>query len=190
MLAGRLRFCTLPLPNCVTLTGMFMSKVATEAAVATVANEDQMRFRFWLPWAALLLWAQVALAGPINEVTVVTAQGWHVFKVELAVTPAARSRGLMHRPELAADAGMLFIFPRREQLSFWMKNTLIPLDMIFLTGDGRIVHVHHMAQPHSLTPIGPQAPAVAVLEINGGLSRRLGIASGDRILHPSLTGKR
>ena len=67
-----------------------------------------------------------------------------------------------------------------------MKNTLIPLDMLFLVGDGRIVHIHHNAQPHSLYPIVPDAEAVAVLEINGGLSRRMGIAVGDRVLHPSL----
>jgi uncharacterized membrane protein (UPF0127 family) len=145
-----------------------------------------MGIRFLPPLAALLFWGQAVAAGPIDEVTIVTAQARHVFKVELAVTPEARRRGLMHRPRLASDAGMLFIFPRRERQSFWMKNTLIPLDMLFLAGDGRILYVHHNAQPHSLTPIAPEMEALAVLEINGGLGRRLGIAVGDRVLHPSL----
>ena len=150
-----------------------------------------MGFRYWPPrhaLAALFLWTLTvsATAGPINEVTVLTAQDRHVFKIELAATPASRRRGLMHRRELAADAGMLFIFPELSHQSFWMKNTLIPLDMLFLVGDGRIVHIHHNAQPHSLTDITPKAKSMAVLEINGGLSRSLGIKTGDRVLHPSL----
>jgi uncharacterized membrane protein (UPF0127 family) len=144
-----------------------------------------MGFRFLPSLAVLLFWGQAA-AGPIDEVTVLTAQARHVFKVEVAATPEARRRGLMHRPRLASDAGMLFIFPNQERQNFWMKNTLISLDMLFLAGDGRIVYVHHNAQPHSLTPIAPEAEALAVLEINGGLSRRLGITVGDRVLHPSL----
>lgn len=149
-----------------------------------------MRLRLWLPLAALLIWghagALAAAAAAINEVTVATAQGRHAFTVELAATPDSRRQGLMHRRELALDAGMLFIFETPGPLSFWMKNTLIPLDMLFLVGDGRIVHIHHNAQPHSLTPISPGREAIAVLEINGGLSRRLGIKIGDRVLHPSL----
>jgi len=146
--------------------------------------------RLLLPLAALLFWGQATLAASINEVTIVTAQGRHVFKIELAATPDTRRQGLMHRRELGRDAGMLFIFERRGPRSFWMKNTLIPLDMLFLEGDGRIVHVHHNAQPHSLTPIAPRAEAVAVLEINGGRSRQLGIQAGDHVLHPSLNRRR
>ncbi len=145
-----------------------------------------MGFRFWLPLAALLFWTQAVADGPIDEVTVVTAQARHVFKIELAATPRTRRLGLMHRRQLAPNAGMLFIFPNPGRLSFWMKNTLIPLDMLFLAEDGRIVNVHHNAQPHSLAPITSEAEALAVLEINGGLSRSLGIAAGDRVLHPSL----
>jgi len=134
----------------------------------------------------LLLFVLTATAGPINEVTVVTATARHQFGIELAATPKARSKGLMHRQTLAADAGMLFIFPNAQRLSFWMKNTLIPLDMLFLAGNGRIVHIHPRAIPHSLIPIVTPVDATAVLEINGGLSRRLGIRVGDRVLHPSL----
>jgi hypothetical protein len=152
-----------------------------------------MRLRLWLPLAALLYCGHVGAlataAASLNEVTIVTAQGRHAFTVELAATPDTRRQGLMHRRELAQDAGMLFIFERRGPRSFWMKNTLIALDMLFLVGDGRIVYIHHNAQPHSLTAISPAA-AVAVLEINGGLSRRLGIKVGDQVLHPSLMGRR
>lgn len=153
-----------------------------------------MRLRLWLPLAALLYCGHVGAlataAASLNEVTIVTAQGRHAFTVELAATPDSRRQGLMHRRELAQDAGMLFIFERRGPRSFWMKNTLIALDMLFLVGDGRIVYIHHNAQPHSLTAISPAAAAVAVLEINGGLSRRLGIKVGDQVLHPSLMGRR
>ena len=147
-----------------------------------------MRYLRKLLWLLLVLWAGApAAAGSIDEVTVVTAQARYHFQVELAATEAARRKGLMHRSELAADAGMLFIFPRSEPQSFWMKNTLIPLDMLFLAGDGRIMHLHHNAQPHSLTPISSNVDVTAVLEINGGLSRRLRIKVGDQVLHPSLT---
>ena len=147
----------------------------------------------WLLLAAVLLGARPAAAeaaaGSIHKVTVITAQARHQFHVELAATAEAKRKGLMYRRDLADDAGMLFIFPAGGRLGFWMKNTLIPLDMLFIAGDGRIVYVHHNAQPHSLTPITPNEDAMAVLEINGGLSRRLGIAAGDRVLHPSLTGR-
>ena len=147
----------------------------------------------WLLAGAVLLSGNPALAGTtapsINEVTVVTAQAQHKFRVELAATEGTRRTGLMHRRALANEAGMLFIFPNSARHSFWMKNTLIPLDMLFIASDGRIVYVHHMAQPHSLTPIAPPQDARAILEINGGLSRRLGIAAGDQVLHPRLTGQ-
>lgn len=148
-----------------------------------------LRLPVWLLLAAALSWGNASAAGPIDEVTIITPQARHHFHIELAATPEARRKGLMFRQSLAVDAGMLFIFPGRGRHSFWMKNTLIPLDMLFIAGDGRIVDVHHNAQPHSLTSIIPIADAVAVLEINGGLSRRLGISPGDRVSHPSLTGR-
>ena len=150
---------------------------------------DDVRYLRKLLWLLLMLaaGAPAAAAGSINEVTVVTAQARHHFQVELAATPETRRTGLMHRRRLAQDAGMLFIFSRSSRQSFWMKNTLIPLDMLFLAGDGRIMHLHHNARPHSLTPISSNVDVTAVLEINGGLSRRLKIKVGDRVLPPSLT---
>jgi hypothetical protein len=139
-----------------------------------------------LPVLCLLAFAAAALAaGGVNLATVVTNDGHHPFRVEIAATPGQQARGLMYRQEMAADAGMLFLFPDDRVLSFWMKNTLIPLDMLFLAADGRIVHIHPRAEPLSLTPIRSPGPARAVLEINGGLSQRLGIRAGDRVEHPA-----
>lgn len=149
-----------------------------------------LRIHIWWILALVALYPVPVPAGSINQVTVVSGQARHSFRIELAVTPEARQKGLMHRRQMPANAGMLFIFPEPARHGFWMKNTLIPLDMLFATADGRIVHVHHNAQPHSLASIMPDVASVAVLEINGGLSRRLGIGVGDRILHPSLAKTR
>lgn len=119
-----------------------------------------------------------------SEVTIVTGEARHVFRVEIASTPAERERGLMFRRELAADAGMLFDFQRPQPVSFWMKNTLIPLDMLFVAADGRIVNIAERAVPGSLRPISSAEPVRAVLEVNGGTAHRLGIAPGDRLEHP------
>ncbi len=102
----------------------------------------------------------------------------------MAVTPQERSRGLMERRELAADAGMLFDYGNERFVSFWMKNTLIPLDMLFIKSDGRIARIAERTTPLSLVAV-PSGEAVrAVLEVNGGTADRLGIAPGDRVVHP------
>ena len=105
------------------------------------------------------------------------------FNVELALTSAQQAKGLMFRTEMAEDAGMLFIFGRVNKLSFWMKNTLIPLDMLFLHPDGTIHHIHSNAKPQDLTAITSKFPAKAVLELNGGASDKMGIKEGDQVLH-------
>lgn len=107
----------------------------------------------------------------------------HRFQVELASTPLEWKHGLMHRTEMPFDHGMLFVFPEENMRSFWMKNTLIPLDMIFIRADGEIVNIQKNAKPYDLTSRPSTAPALAVLEINGGLSDRLGIAAGDIVYH-------
>ena len=106
------------------------------------------------------------------------------FEVDLATNDAERSRGLMFRKELGAYEGMLFDFYQEMQVSFWMKNTLIPLDMVFIAGDGTIKHVHANATPLSTDTIPSQFPVRAVLEINGGSARLLGIKPGDKVKHP------
>jgi len=106
------------------------------------------------------------------------------FKVELALTPDVQAKGLMHRTQLDNDAGMLFYFGEEREQAFWMKNTLIPLDIIFVKQTGRIHHIHPNAIPRDLTRIPSMGTVAAVLEINGGLSRELGIQPGDMIKHP------
>ncbi len=107
------------------------------------------------------------------------------FSVELADTEAARARGLMFRESLPRSSGMLFVYPRPVRASFWMKNTLIPLDMIFVDPSGRVTHVHANAIPHDETPIDGGQGVLAVLEVNGGLAARLGISPGSEMRHPA-----
>ena len=145
------------------------------------------------PYARLLLILAFLIPGTVaaqeaarDRVVIETASGArHGFTVELAVTPAEQARGLMYRESLPAGAGMLFLYDTPTPASFWMRNTLIPLDMIFIASDGRIVNIHANAKPLDETPIRAAAPVTGVLEINGGLSARLGIRAGDRVLHPA-----
>lgn len=116
--------------------------------------------------------------------SVVTASGLkHDFTVEIALTPAEMARGLMNRTEMASDAGMIFWFGDEAERGFWMKNTYIPLDLIFIRRDGTIGHIHENAKPMDETSIRSNGPAAAVLEINGGLSKTLGMAPGDKVHH-------
>jgi uncharacterized membrane protein (UPF0127 family) len=123
-----------------------------------------------------------AAAAPAPRVTVETRAGArHVVQVELARTPAERSRGLMERRELGADAGMLFVFDETSDHAFWMKNTLIPLDMIFIAEDGRIAGIVARAVPGDLSPRSVRAASRYVLEVNGGWSEAHGVGAGDRV---------
>ncbi|MCC5988771.1 MAG: DUF192 domain-containing protein [Pararhodobacter sp.] len=108
------------------------------------------------------------------------------FSVELADTPDTRARGLMHRESLPRSAGMLFIFDRPDRAVFWMENTLIALDMLFVDPAGVVQHIHHQARPRDRTPIDGGENVLMVLEINGGLSSRLGIVPGSELRHPRL----
>ena len=119
---------------------------------------------------------------PTAELTIVTASGPQKFTVELATTPAQMEQGLMFRQSLAPDSGMLFDFKTPSMASMWMKNTLIPLDMLFIDAQGRIVNIAERTVPGSLDPVGAAAPVRAVLELNGGTAARLGIRPGDRVL--------
>ena len=108
------------------------------------------------------------------------------FRVEVADDAAERSRGLMYREQLPRFGGMLFVYDAPEPVAFWMKNTLIPLDMLFFDASGRLAAVHENAVPGDLTPI-PGGDAIQyVLEINGGAARRLGIVPGAELRHPAL----
>jgi uncharacterized membrane protein (UPF0127 family) len=106
------------------------------------------------------------------------------FDVEMALTEPQREHGLMFREKLEPYEGMLFDFYHEQQVSFWMKNTLIPLDMIFIAGDGTIRYVYANAKPLSTDTIPSQYPVRAVLEISGGTAGLLGIKPGDKVKHP------
>ena len=121
---------------------------------------------------------------PTAPLTIVAASGPHRFTVELATTAAQMMQGLMFRQSLAPDAGMLFDYQRPSMASMWMKNTLIPLDMLFVDAAGHIVNIHERAVPGSLDPIAAAAAVRAVIELNGGTAARLAIRPGDRVIFP------
>jgi uncharacterized membrane protein (UPF0127 family) len=136
---------------------------------------------------AVLAWALPADAletFKTSELTIVTASGPHKFTIELALTGPQKEQGLMFRHSLAPDAGMLFDFGAPINVTMWMKNTLIPLDMLFLDGGGRIVDVHERAVPQSLDMISAKGPSRYVIELNGGTAERLGIKPGDKAISP------
>jgi uncharacterized membrane protein (UPF0127 family) len=110
-----------------------------------------------------------------------TAGGPKAFSVEIAADALSQEHGLMYRTQLAPDAGMLFDFHQEARVSFWMKNTPLPLDMVFIKADGTVSSVEPNAIPYSTAPIPSAEPVRAVLEINGGRARDLGIKAGDRV---------
>ena len=122
-----------------------------------------------------------------STLTIDTADGPQHFTIELALSPQEQEQGLMYRTRLAPDAGMLFVFPKTQTATFWMKNTLIPLDMLFIAGDGHIADIHERAIPLSEALIASKEPVRAVLELNGGTVARLRIKSGD-VVHYALFG--
>jgi hypothetical protein len=119
-----------------------------------------------------------------SELTIVSSTGPHRFTVEVAETPEQMEQGLMFRRTMPPDAGMLFDYKTPTAATMWMRNTLIPLDMLFVDAQGRIVNIHERAVPQSLDVIAPGAPVRAVIELNGGTAARLGIAPGDRVQYP------
>lgn len=121
----------------------------------------------------------------VEKITIVTPDDKrHEFEVELARTAQEHEIGLMNRESMPENHGMLFLFEDNAQRRFWMKNTLIPLDMLFVTETGVIHHIHHEAKPLDLTGVPSYGASKAVLEINGGMAEKLDIPEGSRILHP------
>ena len=134
--------------------------------------------------------ADVAVApAALETLEILTDKGPVRFRVAIADDEEERSRGLMFRKELAEGRGMLFDFKQEQEVGFWMRNTYIPLDMIFIAADGRIINIAQNTKPYSLDPVPSAAPALAVLEIGGGLSAELGIEPGDRVLHRIFPGE-
>jgi len=134
---------------------------------------------------ALTLACSGGARGPVARFE--TARGTAEVALEIADTPPARNRGLMYRDTLPDGRGMLFVFENEDEHDFWMKNTLIPLDMIFISGDHRIVGVHANATPLSTASIGVGAPSRYVIEVPGGWAARHGITRGDRVLLEGVT---
>ncbi len=127
--------------------------------------------------------AQKSVSFERTEIFIETKSGQHRFAVEFAHTPEQLSFGLMFRRALPRDAGMLFNYARPQKVAMWMKNTLIPLDMLFIDTSGRIVHIRQRAVPGSLEAISSKVPVRGVLELNGGTVSRLGITLGDKVRH-------
>lgn len=126
--------------------------------------------------------ATSAQAPDVVPLTIRTSDGkQHVYRVEVARTGEQQQRGLMYRRELDRDAGMIFPMVPPRRASFWMANTYIPLDIIFIRADGTIERIASETQPESLTPIESYGPVAAVLELNGGEAARAGIKPGDRV---------
>ena len=142
-------------------------------------------------WAALAFVVFLAASsgvpaqgGAPDSLEIVTSTGQHAFQVEIADNDATREHGLMDRRYMAADHGMLFEFDREAPVSFWMKNTYIPLDMIFIAPSGVVTHIAANAEPLSERVIPSGGPCVAVLELNGGTAASIGLNVGDKVRHP------
>ncbi len=138
------------------------------------------------------LWFMLGMSGiasaqsmfETGQLKIETAAGeTHEFSIEIAATGPARQRGLMFRHNMPADHGMLFDYSRTARVAMWMKNTLIPLDMVFISADGRIESIAERTIPRSLDAISSRGRVRGVLELNGGTAARLGIAPGDIVRH-------
>jgi uncharacterized membrane protein (UPF0127 family) len=155
-------------------------------------NVDRQRARLWVAIAAALaVWAFAGVraeAASIQPLEIVTKSGVQVFSVEMATTDQEKETGLMYRKELPDGKGMLFDFSPEQQVSMWMKNTFISLDMIFIRADGRILRIAENTEPQSTKIIPSGGLAKGVLEVIAGTARKYGIAPGDRVAHPLFNG--
>ncbi len=146
----------------------------------------------WL--AAILVIVFAVASAPVGAASfqpleIVTRNGVQVFSVEIATTEQEKQTGLMHRKELADGKGMLFDFNPEQEVSMWMKNTYVSLDMIFIRADGRILRIAENTEPMSTRIISSQGPARAVLEVVAGTAQKYGIRPGDRVGHPLFGSK-
>ncbi len=122
---------------------------------------------------------------PTDRLTIVKRDGTRLdFTVEMALSPDQQMVGLMFRREVKPDEGMIFDWGAPRESSMWMRNTLVPLDMVFIAADGRIHRIAERTVPLSLTPVDSRGPVRATLELQGGITEKLDIRVGDRVLHP------
>ncbi|PPD45358.1 MAG: hypothetical protein CTY15_04605 [Methylocystis sp.] len=147
-------------------------------AVASATLATVIAFLLVFPAAALR-------AEALQKLQFVTTTGPHDFVVELADTPDERAKGLMYRRAMPADHGMLFDFHQVMPVMMWMKNTYIPLDMVFVSREGYVTSVATDARPMSEEIISSGQPAYAVIELNAGVARKIGLAPGDEVRHPA-----
>ena len=141
--------------------------------------------------AAACMPAAVALpALPVETITIDTKAGPHSFSVEVAADDESRERGLMYRTAMAPDAGMLFDFHTPQPVAFWMENTVLPLDMLFVKADGTIARIKANATPYSRENIPSGEPVQLVIELNGGRAAALGIVEGGRVHASQLVEKK
>ena len=145
------------------------------------------RFLFALAAIVALAWSQASVHGAEQQtLEIATKSGVHVFAVELATNDEERARGLMFRRSVPEGTGMLFDFKRDQDVSFWMKNTYVSLDMIFIRGDGRILRIAEDTVPESERLVPSGGPVRAVLEVVAGTAKKFGIQPGDRVASPIL----
>jgi uncharacterized membrane protein (UPF0127 family) len=144
-------------------------------------------------WAALFVamaWLGAFLCPPTADarmrkdtLTLVTKKGERVITIEVAESEQQKALGLMYRTSLADDAGMLFPYDRPQELTMWMKNTYIPLDMVFIRADGIVHRIEARTEPFSERTISSNGPVTAVLELAGGAAARIGLEPGDRVVY-------
>ncbi|HEY2836600.1 MAG TPA: DUF192 domain-containing protein [Rhizomicrobium sp.] len=127
---------------------------------------------------------------PVETLTIDTKSGPHSFTMEIAADDESRERGLMYRTAMAPDAGMLFDFHTSQMVAFWMENTVLPLDMLFVRADGTIARIKANATPYSRENIPSGEPVQLVIELNAGRAAALGIVEGARVHAPELAGKK
>ena len=153
----------------------------------------RVRARLWI--SAIVVVALCALSGSgaraasVQPLEIVTKSGVQVFSVEMATTEEEKTTGLMYRKELPDGKGMLFDFSPEQQVSMWMKNTFISLDMIFIRADGRILRIAENTEPQSTRIIPSGGLAKGVLEVIAGTAQKYGIQPGDRVAHPLFNGR-
>ena len=153
------------------------------------------RFPFVRMWVAALvvllagLWRPALAEGGLEKFEILTSDGARVFQVEVMRTESERARGLMFRRYMPDDRGMLFAFGRNEPAFMWMKNTYIPLDMVFIDRKGVVASIAADTEPFSERTIASGAPVWGVVELNAGAAAKMGLAVGDKVRHPFFDGK-
>jgi uncharacterized membrane protein (UPF0127 family) len=135
---------------------------------------------------ALIVLGAGGLAAGSDTIVLRTETGDHSFKIEVAATDQQRALGLMFRRSLAANAGMLFLYDRPQPAAMWMKNTAIPLDMVFISANGRVHRIESRTEPFSTQLIESEGEVAAVLELNAGQAEKIGLKRGDAVIYPGL----